>query len=102
MSGPIDIATRHAALCAITPRWVSWAPFGRPVVPEVYITRQTSSGPALLPSSGCPAARNGSYSSPSPPITTRRGTRLSASAAAATSASCAPWKSITGRESSRM
>ena len=73
----------------------------RPVVPEVYITRQTSSGFTLSPSSGCPAARNGSYSS-FPPITIRRETRVSASRVVTTSANCAPWKRITGRESSRI
>ena len=41
------------------------------------------------PSSRCPAARNGSYSS-SPPMTTRRGTRVPALAALATSVNCVP------------
>ncbi len=48
--------------------WVSMTPLGWPVVPEEYITRQTSSG-STSPgaTTGSEAASQASYSSPSPP-----------------------------------
>ena len=49
--------------------WVSITPLGRPVVPEEYITRQTSSGrrrPGATPARS--AASQASYSSPSPAV----------------------------------
>ena len=47
---------------------VSATPFGRPVVPEEYITRHTSPGSTSgSRPTGSEAASNASYSSPSPP-----------------------------------
>ena len=55
--------------CAATMlAWVSMTPLGRPVVPEEYITRQTSSGSTSAGAvDGSEAASQASYSSPSPP-----------------------------------
>ena len=48
--------------------WVRVTPLGRPVVPEEYITRQTSSGVTSgSRPAGSASARSASYSSPSPP-----------------------------------
>ena len=47
---------------------VSITPLGRPVVPEEYITRQTSSGSTSAGrDTGSEAASQASYSSPAPP-----------------------------------
>ena len=48
--------------------WVSMMPLGRPVVPEEYMTRQTSSGDTSSGrDTGSDAASHASYSSPSSP-----------------------------------
>ena len=53
---------------AIMLAWVSMTPLGRPVVPEEYMTRQTSSDVVSSGrSSGSDAASQASYSSPSAP-----------------------------------
>ena len=48
--------------------WLSMMPLGRPVVPEEYITRHTSSGETSAGrETGSEAASQASYSSPSAP-----------------------------------
>src|SRR5215207_7792563 len=59
-----------ARVCAISERWVSIAPFGKPVVPDVYICRkQSPTSPRAATGAADAAASQGSYSSAAPPTT---------------------------------
>jgi hypothetical protein len=59
--GPIGVIAAHPSSWARMLRWVSMAPLGWPVVPEVYSTRQGSSGAASAASSGSAVAMNSSH-----------------------------------------
>ena len=55
-------AAEAAAVWASRLRWVSMAPLGKPVVPEVYSCRKQSSGPARCSgSTGSASASHASY-----------------------------------------
>src|SRR5438094_6311080 len=46
-SGVSDIQSRYAVELNTTLAWVFMAPFGGPVVPDVYVRKATSSGPSV-------------------------------------------------------
>jgi hypothetical protein len=99
--GSIGASGAELHVCATMLRCDSITPFGRPVVPELYITSHRSSTVrSAAPPAGRAAARNASYASSGPPTTITSVTRGSRSRMAATAGSnSAPANSTVAPES---